>query len=159
MVADTHVPRFALPVQLSEGLQGVDLILHAGDLCTLSVMEELQAIAPVLGVHGNQDGGRVMEALPDRLQLDLEGHAILMIHGHSGKSALTAARLEARRQKELDCVIFGHSHHAYNQYDETVLLFNPGSPTWKRAASSVRSFGLLTVDGGVRGQICEIPEE
>ena len=58
VLADTHAPRRwkSCPPQVAAHLRGADLILHAGDVCTAAVLDELAAYAPVRAVRGNNDG-------------------------------------------------------------------------------------------------------
>ncbi len=66
VISDTHVPAIArsLPAAVFEVFKGVDLILHAGDVVELSVLDELRTIAPVEAVAGNMDGSEVHLNLP-----------------------------------------------------------------------------------------------
>jgi len=66
VLSDTHAPRYwkACPVEVARRLEGSDLILHAGDVCRASVLEELAAFAPVRAVLGllRVEGGRLLQA-------------------------------------------------------------------------------------------------
>src|SRR6478609_3392280 len=57
IISDTHIPEFlpALPPAVATCFAGVDLILHAGDITGLAVLEELRTLAPVVAVRGNHD--------------------------------------------------------------------------------------------------------
>ncbi|HEV2061325.1 MAG TPA: metallophosphoesterase family protein, partial [Solirubrobacteraceae bacterium] len=80
IIADTHMPRGSrrLPV---ERLRDADLILHAGDLSTAAVLDELEAIGPpVVAVHGNVDEPAVRERLPEERLIDAAGARIAMVH-------------------------------------------------------------------------------
>ncbi|MGA2682891.1 MAG: YfcE family phosphodiesterase [Candidatus Bathyarchaeia archaeon] len=72
LISDTHVPKRAakVPQKVFEIFQNVDFIIHAGDLVELSVIDELEQIAPVLAVHGNMDSPQASEALPTLNSLD-----------------------------------------------------------------------------------------
>ena len=83
VLADTHAPRFwkSMPPAVAEHLDDVDVILHAGDVCTPDVLEELTAYAPVHVVLGNNDGPDVAAwGAPETLELDLDGLKVAMIH-------------------------------------------------------------------------------
>jgi len=157
VVADTHAPRYSLPSILHRAFARVDLIVHAGDLCTESVLDELGATAPVSAVAGNMDARDLAMRLPEHLKLTFGDRAVVLIHGHQAGTALQAARREARRLSPGDCVIFGHSHQAYNRSENGVLLFNPGSPTWKRSAPA-RTYGFLDVSSVIRGTIRQVED-
>src|SRR4030081_3285587 len=82
VVADTHCPEFLdeLPDELLEGLRGVDLILHAGDVGGSSTLERLREIAPVAAVRGDHDGG--MTELPPCREVAVGGRRIVIVHGN-----------------------------------------------------------------------------
>ena len=81
VVADTHCPEFIdrLPERLLSALQGVDLILHAGDITATSTLDELARIAPVQAVRGDHD--RNLESLPATREIALEGKRVVIVHG------------------------------------------------------------------------------
>ncbi|MHB9091726.1 MAG: metallophosphoesterase family protein, partial [Chloroflexota bacterium] len=95
MVSDTHISVRArhLPAPLLAALRGVDLILHAGDLVALSVLDELATVAPVEAVHGNVDGWEVINALPRTRIVQAGGKRIGLVHGDgAGSSTLLRAK-------------------------------------------------------------------
>src|ERR1700710_3061794 len=95
VISDTHAPRrwTVCPPAVAERLEGVDLILHAGDVCTPDVLYELSVWAPVVAVRGNNDGPDVAAwGAPDALELDLDGLATAMIHD-SGAATGRAQRM------------------------------------------------------------------
>lgn len=133
VVSDTHAPRFwkALPPAVASQLDGVDMILHAGDVCLPSVLDELAVYAPVHIVAGNNDGPEVEAwGAPEALELDLDGVRVAMIHD-SGQKQGRAARMR-RRFPDADLVVFGHSHIPWDTEENGQRLLNPGSPTDKR---------------------------
>ena len=82
LIADTHLPQRLrrLPAGLDRAFRGVDLILHAGDLNSVSVLDELQRIAPALAVVGNAD--LFGTGLPQRRTVEIGGRRIGLTHGH-----------------------------------------------------------------------------
>src|SRR5687767_4116713 len=92
-------------VEALAALDGVELILHAGDVGKLSVLRELEQIAPVRAVYGNVDDPAFQ--LPQRLALTLDGVDIHVSHGHELGSP-TPAGLASRYPA--DVIIFGHTH-------------------------------------------------
>jgi len=158
ILSDTHIPRRAksLPAQVLRAFERVDLILHAGDLTSLDVLYELQAIAPVVAVHGNMCEMAVVTQLPASRVVTAGEFSIGLTHGHRGKGRTTPERaLNQFAAEEVDCVVFGHSHQPLNETVRGVLLFNPGSPTDKRW-TPVRSFGLLRVTDVIEGELVEL---
>jgi len=135
IISDTHMPRGAraLPAACVDRLKAADLIVHAGDLMTLGVLEELRSYGEVAAVQGNVDDVEIRMALPQRLDLELEGARVVVVH--DGGPA--AGRLERLRLKypDADAVIFGHSHIPLHETGPGGFqIFNPGSPTEKRRA-------------------------
>ena len=144
VVADTHCPEFIdrLPERLLSALQGVDLILHAGDITATSTLDELARIAPVQAVRGDHD--RNLESLPATREIALEGKRVVIVHGqrprwleesqtfwwtlslgffqpHRGLPSSLLLRFP-----HADVIIFGHTHRAYVRMVRGTLLFNPG---------------------------------
>ena len=148
VLADTHAPRRwrSCPPLVAVHLRGADLILHAGDVCTADVLDELAAYAPVHAVRGNNDGPDVAAwGAPDTLELDLGGVRLAMIHD-SGPRSGRPARLRGRFPAA-DLVVFGHSHIPVDQAANGQRIFNPGSPTDRRRQPH-GTIGVLDIDGG-----------
>ena len=133
VLSDTHAPRRwkRCPPAVAEQLRGADLVLHAGDVCTASVLDELTAYAPVRAVLGNNDGPDVAAwGAPETLDLDLDGLRVGMVHD-SGPTTGRLARLR-RRFPECGLVVFGHSHIPMDIAEGEFRILNPGSPTDRR---------------------------
>lgn len=144
VISDTHVPEYqAVPEAVWDHFAGVELIIHAGDLSRLSVINELETIAPVAAVQGNIEEEAVVRALPLKRELLVGGLRIGVVHilGNA-KNRASAARQEFPTAR---CVIFGHSHDPYNQEHNGQLLFNPGSANDRRRQPTC-SLGLLSID-------------
>src|SRR3712207_9459651 len=110
VLSDPHSPRFwkRCPAKVAAHLTGADLILHAGDVCTAEVLDELAAYAPVRVVLGNNDGPEVAAwGAPETQEFDLDGVRVAMIHD-AGPAAGRPARMR-RRFPAADLVVFGHS--------------------------------------------------
>jgi len=147
-ISDTHAPRRwkSCPPAVAGHLRSADVILHAGDVCTAGVLDELAAYAPVHVVLGNNDGPDVAAwGAPERLELELGGLRVGMIHD-SGAAKGRLARLR-RAFPEADLVVFGHSHIPWNEAEDGFRVFNPGSPTDRRRQPQ-GTIGLLTVEDG-----------
>jgi uncharacterized protein len=158
VLADTHAPRRwrSCPPRVAAHLRGADLILHAGDVCTAAVLDELAANAPVHAVLGNNDGPDVAAwGAPEALELDLGGLRVAMIHD-SGPATGRPVRMR-RRFPRADLVVFGHSHIPLDHAEHGQRLFNPGSPTDRRRQPH-GTLGLLHIAGGrlVSAQIVQV---
>jgi hypothetical protein len=151
VLSDTHAPRRwkECPPAVAAHLRSADLILHAGDVCTAGVLDELAQYAPVTAVLGNNDGAGVADwGAADTASLAVEGLRIAMIHD-SGAAAGRLRRLR-RRFPDAGLVVFGHSHIPLDEAAEGFRIFNPGSPTDRRRMPH-GTIGLLDVaDGDLR---------
>lgn len=164
LVSDTHG---YLDPSLPELLAGVDSILHAGDVGSQAVLDDLQRITGVHGVRGNVDGAELN--LPLSLKLRFENVQIEMMHQLSipqeelerwaDGSPLPQKHPERRAvflgsfDPETKVIVFGHSHRPCLLAMGNKLFFNPGSAGKKRF-SLPRCFGLLEVfPRGARGVI------
>jgi uncharacterized protein len=130
--------------------------LHAGDVCTTDVLDELSGYAPVRAVLGNNDRSDVAAwGAKETLEIDLDGLTIGMIHD-SGPRTGRMARLRLRFPTA-DLVIFGHSHIPMDRGEPGLRIFNPGSPTDKRR-QPYGTVGTLTILDGtlVQAQIVEL---
>jgi putative phosphoesterase len=148
VLADTHAPRRwkSCPPRVAEVLRGADAILHAGDVCVPSVLDELAEFAPVHVVAGNNDGPDVVAwGAPETLSLDLDGLRVGMIHDSGNKVGRTARM--RRRFPAADLVVFGHSHIPLDETGDGVRIFNPGSPTDRRRQPR-GTVGVLDIAAG-----------
>ncbi|MFL5821457.1 MAG: metallophosphoesterase family protein [Solirubrobacteraceae bacterium] len=148
IIADTHLPRGArrLPDACLERLAAADLIVHAGDLCTLEVLRELETHGPVAAVHGNVDSHELRRLLPQARAISAGGARIAVVHD-AGPARGRLARL-GRRFPDADAVVFAHSHMPLHERDSAGLqIFNPGSPTERRRAP-LHTMGMAHAAGG-----------
>ncbi len=148
VLSDTHAPRRwrGCPPEVAEYLRDADLILHAGDVCTADVLDELSAYAPVRAVLGNNDGPDVAAwGAPEQAGFELDGLPVAMIHD-AGPATGRTARMR-RRFPEAELVVFGHSHIPLDEVGDGVRIFNPGSPTDRRRQPQ-GTIGILEVDAG-----------
>jgi putative phosphoesterase len=158
-ISDTHLPRGRrrLPDACVERLRAADLILHAGDISTAEVLDELEAIGPeVRAVHGNVDSEELRRRLPEQLELDAGGARIAMLHD-AGPSRRRLERMR-KRFPDAHAVVFGHSHiPLHERAGDGFQIFNPGSPTDRRrqpghtmgiarAADGAVDFELVALD-------------
>jgi uncharacterized protein len=159
VLSDTHAPRRwkSCPPRVAEHLRGADLILHAGDVCTASVLDELSAYGPVRVVLGNNDVPDVASwGAEPTLELDVDGLPIAMIHD----SGQATGRLQRMRRAfpRAQLVVFGHSHIPLDQAGQGLRIFNPGSPTDRRRQPH-GTLGVLRVEDGrlKEARIVELP--
>ena len=157
VISDTHIPQFKqLPPAIWQYFDGVERIIHAGDLSVLSVISELETIAPVVAVQGNVEEEEVTLQLPIKREIMVGKCRIGIVH-ILGDSR-TRARVARQEFPNARVVIFGHSHIPWNEDANGQLLFNPGSATDRRRQPTC-SIGLLHVDDDtcdVRGEIIKL---
>ncbi len=124
VLSDTHGQLYP---EVLRSLQGVDHIIHAGDVGSPQVLTSLRAVAPVTAVRGNCDLEAWAEALPQRAEVTLGGARILVAHlaQRLGRHTDTSGRLQAG--PDVLAVVFGHSHLASVEERDQVLYLNPGS--------------------------------
>lgn len=154
VISDTHIPIRAnsIPKKVFDYFKDVDLILHAGDLVQLNVIEELKKIAPVIAVKGNMD--RIKDELPDKFVIKVNNRfKIGLCHG-DGPPANLPERVN-NEFNNVDCIVFGHSHHPFNEIKNGTLLFNPGSAC-DTVFTNINSVGILYVNDKIRGEIIRL---
>jgi uncharacterized protein len=168
LISDTHMPdRCAvLPSALFEALRGVDLLLHAGDVGDLDVLDQLSAIAPVVAVHGNDELDDAPAILPYQQVIAVAGTRIVLTHGHyPDRAEELASRRDDSWESKLDrraafgqqtgaaVVVFGHTHIPLAFNWNGMLLVNPGAiaPPNYTTRQTVQSVARLDIDpdGGV----------
>jgi len=153
IISDTHIRSSArlLPNIIYEVFDGVDMILHAGDILIDEVIIELETIAPVYVVAGNNDGYDMLDKYGTKRIIEVSGKRIGLTHGTSRGRTYMNAYAEFAGSK-VDCVVYGHSHKPHNEVIGGVLFFNPGSPTSRRFEPRY-SLGLLYVEEDIKGEI------
>jgi uncharacterized protein len=153
VISDTHIPSRArrVPDAALKHFEDVELILHAGDLSTLAVLDQLSAYAPVEAVQGNVESEEVIAALPIKRELVVGGCVIGLVHIlgerarylRNARSEFSAARV----------VVFGHSHIPHIEETPGLLLLNPGSATDRRRQPMCTIARLTIEDGAPRAEI------
>jgi uncharacterized protein len=140
LVADTHG---LVRPDIFSALDGVELILHAGDVGGPEVLAELSTIAPVHAVAGNTDPPGT-PGLTQSLEREIGGVTIHVSHGHElGRP--TPERLLAAYPH--DVVVYGHTHRQLITRAGDRLVINPGA-AGPRRFHLMPSVCRLTIDGG-----------
>ena len=154
IISDTHIPHFKkLPDTIWDHFAGAELIIHAGDLSVMSVIADLETIAPVIAVQGNVEDDEVIRALPIKREI-VVGHCRIGVVHILGDSQ-NREKIARQEFPDAQCIVYGHSHIPWNQESNGLLLFNPGSATDRRRQANC-SIGLLHVDDekkDIRGEI------
>jgi uncharacterized protein len=169
LVSDTHIPeaRPTLYDEVYDAFRGVDLILHAGDMHDIVVLDwlEQRCGVPVLGVCGNGDdgsSGRPVAPDDDRIPYNQLLHIdrplapalrVGMTHDFPDRQYSGAATLEERMQRHfagpVDVVVAGDTHVPLVARWEETLIVNSGSPTYPRnLQTQLGTVAFLEIRGG-----------
>ncbi len=157
-----------LPSRVLECFASVEIVLHAGDVTVMDVLQQLQeSISLTFAVYGDRDPASVRMYLQENQVLEFGGCRIGLIHGHRDGRSETATRVRSlfgaspytpeffdyllSRFSGVDAIVFGHTHVPYASVHEGVFFFNPGSLVPRAAIPTV---GLLEIDTrGISGRI------
>lgn len=167
LIADSHIPEAMpeLPAQVRDVFADVDLILHAGDLHCLDVLDWLEKTAPVLAVRGNGDeggGGRPVVPEDARLHetqyLPCTGWHLGLVHDVLDPEEMPTWPIERTVQhyfgQPTDIIICGHTHVECIRRYHQVWVINPGSPTYPHnLAAQPGTVGLLTLEDEQRATV------
>ncbi len=174
VIADTHIPdlRRSLPARVMEIFSTVEIVLHAGDITSLDVLQQLQeSVSLTFAVYGENDSHEVRTYLQESQVLEFGGLRVGLVHGNReprGGFNDRVARLLKRdpynpeyiqfilsRFSSVDAIVFGHTHIPYAKVHDGVFLFNPGSIN--PSNNSEPSVGLLEITSrGIRGRVLPI---
>ena len=145
LIADTHCPEFIdrLPDKVFEAFEGVDLILHAGDITARSTLDALGRIARVEAVRGDHD--RALTDVPPTREISVDGKRIVLVHGQRPawieepntllwtlslgffRPHANMPRVLRRRFPAADVIVYGHTHRADAREVGGALVINPGA--------------------------------
>lgn len=151
LISDTHG---RLRKEVFDRLEGVERILHAGDIGPPDLLTELRTLAPVTAVFGNTDGFDIRAEVPEVAELELGGHRVVVVHGHQLGSP-TPERLRGAHPSAR-VIVYGHTHRPLVEESDGVLVVNPGSAGAARFGIPP-SVGVLTVGETVAVELLELP--
>jgi putative phosphoesterase len=151
VISDTHLKKVTQQLVdiYDRYLSGVDMIVHAGDLVSMDIVDFLSQ-KPLHVVQGNMDEWDVREQFDTKKIIEINGFRLGLIHGWG-----SPVGIEKRIRSEFDdvsAIIYGHSHRPANHSDKGVLLFNPGTASGFAMGGS-HSIGILDVEDELRGRI------
>ncbi len=174
VLADTHIPdkKRALPLRVLELFAPVEIVLHAGDITAIEVLQQLEEqVSLTFAVYGERDPATLRPYLQASQVLEFGGCRIGLIHGNRDPRTETTARIRAlfgaspytpeffdfliaRVNTSVDAIVFGHTHLPYARIHNGVFFFNPGSLVPPTGRGTV---GLLEIDTrGISGRILEL---
>jgi uncharacterized protein len=169
LISDTHMPERwkQLPESIFSSFADVHLILHAGDLGELWVLDELSQIAPLVAVHGNDETAEATAALPYLQSLSIAGHRLVLTHAHypiraeelASRTNDWESKFERRanfaKEHGAGICVFGHTHIPMNLDYDGIRLINPGAIAaanpWTR--QTVQTVAILSLEKGQAPQV------
>ncbi len=168
VISDTHNPSVGVlpPPEVAIAFQGVDVILHAGDIYVPSCLDWLEAIAPVYAVEMEADAHFKEDhrVVNKTRVLHLEGHTIGLTHDllvpgmaqeiteysplskHFPPDADLSTALETVFHAAVDIVIFGHTHYAIVEEYQGILMVNPGSPSLPKQLRRLGQVAIMELE-------------
>ena len=150
VISDTHG---LLRPEVFDAFEGVDHIVHAGDVGNPGILGDLEALAPVTAVYGNTDGPELRRMLPQVAMLELDGFDIVVTHGDQLGSPTPDALHSAFPDAQI--IVYGHTHRPLlTLVDVVVTVMNPGGAGARRFKLPP-SVGILELEAGIppRGRL------
>ncbi|HEX7048084.1 MAG TPA: metallophosphoesterase family protein [Gammaproteobacteria bacterium] len=144
VISDTHG---LLRPEALDALRGSERILHAGDIGTPAILAELETIAPVTAIRGNNDYEEWAKDIAEREIIECEGARIFMLHDRKELNGVA---------EDYDVVIAGHSHKPSIEERDGVLYVNPGSAGPRRFSLPVSVARLTVKNGKAEAEIIEL---
>ncbi len=146
LISDTHG---LLRPEAVTFLRGSDFIVHAGDIGDASILRDLNALAPVTAVRGNNDKGAWAKAIADSEVLQVEDVSIYVLHEVAGLDLDPVAA-------GFQVVVSGHSHKPAMQTRDGVLFVNPGSAGPRRFTLPIAAAELDISGASVKARLVEL---
>ena len=157
LISDTHIPWEVgqVPAEVFTAFQGVDLILHGGDIYSHGVLDDLERIAPVYAALGDDDYPGEDKRVQERHVLKLEGHTIYLTH-EGPYNLLTSTGLPLWWRNKIspgnyvdpDIIVAGHEHKVVVEKVRVILYINSGSPTCLHYKRGLGTVGILELNSG-----------
>jgi putative phosphoesterase len=144
IIADTHG---LLRPEVFSVFQAVDRIFHAGDIGSLDILSDLEAVAPVTAVYGNTDGFALRDRLAAAVEVEVDGFRIVLTHGDAF-GVPTPDKLNLA-YPEAEIILFGHTHRPLLTIVDTVVtVMNPGA-AGPRRFDLQPSVGIMELEAGI----------
>lgn len=160
VLSDTHMkaPTELLDYILDEIFAETSLILHAGDIVAMSVLQKLED-RKVLAVCGNMDDFQVAGVIPQTRIVEVENKKIGIVHGWGSKDGLRERILSSFEPQSPEIIVYGHSHAPFWGQVGGTMMFNPGSASYSMFSEDC-TVGLLEIeDDSIDGRIIRISKK
>lgn len=157
VISDTHIANKSehVPGIILDVFKQMDMVIHAGDMVDLRVVEELKSACPkIIAVAGNMDQDEVRKRYPEKEVFEISGYKIGVMHGCGSPLNLVELLKNAFKQDKPDIIVFGHSHKPMNEFIDGVLFFNPGSAT--DFTVEYNSYGIIEINKEINARIVKI---
>lgn len=156
ILSDTHIPHrtSVIPQKVIDDFsqKNVDYVFHLGDFTSFQAYQQLIMTfgkEKVIAIRGNMDFDKnLTRELPEKIELEILGHKVLMIHGMGGPNMIVKRLIKKLNlmDSDYDIVIFGHTHRPVNERESGILFFNPGTTTpIDNRLTVVSSYGFLKI--------------
>jgi len=159
VISDTHKKRIdeALKNIWERYLKDVDIVVHAGDLTSIEILELFKE-KKVYAIHGNMDDSVTKSSLPEKLVFTVEDLKIGVIHGWGPPLGFPEKVLTLFEKDNIGCLIYGHTHIPKMEMVGNILTLNPGA-TFPGFFNRKGSIAYLYVEGGrAKAEIVEVKE-
>jgi putative phosphoesterase len=154
VLSDTHLKKLNNKLEdiYQKYLSDKDIVIHTGDYVSVDVVEFLSR-DNFHGVFGNMDNHEIKQILPEKKVIEAGSYRIGIIHGWGSKEGLEEKI--SNEFKDVDIIIYGHTHSAANHLKNGVLFFNPGAAIGY-SASGPHTIGILEINDLIKGKIVDI---
>ncbi len=154
VISDTHLMHANDYIRniVKDYFADASIVIHAGDIVSLDVLDAFyEAGKDIIVVSGNMDNPGITNAFPSKHVLKIDEVTIGIIHGWGSTFGI---RDRIRTEfSDVQVIVYGHTHQAFNQIENGILFFNPGSPTDTRFTKE-NSIGIIYVQGkNVHGEL------
>jgi uncharacterized protein len=157
VISDTHISNKSehIPGIILDVFKQMDMVMHAGDMVDLRVIEELKSACPkVVAVAGNMDQEAVKIKYPAKEIFEISGYRFGLMHGCGPALHLIELLKNAFSAEKPNIIVFGHSHKPMNEFIGGILFFNPGSAN--DFTAEYNSYGIIEINGGINARIIKI---
>lgn len=142
IVSDTHRKHENFEKALEKEGQ-IDLLIHLGDVEGAEYYISQVAGCKVEMVSGNND---FFSSLEREKEIDIAGYRALLTHGHYYNVNLgVESILEEGRARNVDFVMFGHTHRPHLQIEEDIVVLNPGSISYPRQEGKKHTYMVMEI--------------
>ena len=159
VLGDTHALTFKeLPKEMLKAIRRADYVIHVGDYTSKNVLDGLIRLKgqQFKGVYGNTDPQAIRNIVPSKQIFEIKGKRIGITHpAVGGLEKYTLKRAMANfKNKNVDVIIYGHTHEPVIKNQGNLLLVNPGKGYLED--SQLASFGIITIDKEIKSKIQKI---